>query len=195
LAAIHDRGTVEGWPPPLAVPLCQEMSPLTSWHSPRGRPKPWGWRSAPGAQPYPGNTMASHSQGHSLGWTLPLIRLIDLSLSGLEPRIAGGPAGDLVFKTASMARPSPRPSLRWFPAALRLHLQSTIPHQPELGAAPLGYADSRLRARWRLPSLSYPSAGSSGAAGGPPVHPILVAFTDRRDLRKCAIAQRSAVHL
>jgi hypothetical protein len=43
--------------------------------------------------------------------------------------------------------------------------------------------------------LSYPSAGSSGVTGGPPVHPILVAFTDRRDLRRRVIAWRLAVDL
>jgi hypothetical protein len=35
-------------PPPLVVPPCQEVSPLTSWHPPRAPAEPWGWRPAPG---------------------------------------------------------------------------------------------------------------------------------------------------
>jgi hypothetical protein len=49
--------------------------------------------------------------------------------------------------------------------------------------------------RGQSPFCGVSWAGSSKAAGRPSVHPILVALTDRRDLRGCGIAQRSTVDL
>jgi hypothetical protein len=55
-----------------------------------------------------------------------------------------------VFKTASTGRPLQGPVCTGYPAALRLHSQSAIPHQPELGAGP-----ARL---CRQPNLEPPGA-------------------------------------
>jgi hypothetical protein len=135
---------LRGWPPALAVPPLPGAEPPQILAVAPGAGRAMGMVVGPGAPTQRSQTR--HGKLFPRAFIRPespLIRLIDLNLSGLKARTAGGPAGDQVFKTASMGRPWPRPSLRWFPAALRLHSQSAIPHQPELGAAPLGYADSR----------------------------------------------------
>jgi hypothetical protein len=110
-------------------------------------------------------------------------------LAGIEPPDRAAEVIDQRFEdgTAMIHSCLERPALSC--------THSRHPHQPGAWSSSARLrlvAD--LRAHRRLPSCGDRRL-EGRAAGGPPVHPILVAFTDRCDLRRCAIAQRSAVDL
>ena len=125
------------------MPPCQELSPL----NPGSRP---GAGRAMGMVVGPGPPTQRSQTRHGKLFPKAFIRLEcptdtpdrpeSQRLEGTDRRWTNSRQ---VFKTASTGRPLQGPVCTGYPAALRLHSQSAIPHQPELGAAPLGYADSR----------------------------------------------------
>ena len=153
-----------GGPPPLAVPLCQEVSPLTSWHAPRGAGQSHGDGGRPrGAQPTPA-TPRRHERGSAPQGRRRCCRAD--RIGRWEGRCSTGTP--------------------WWPSTPGPSARGALVRTWSTGSTP-----PRPRPSWR-PTCSRPSApagSSSVPAGAPSVMPSASLMTDSLDFTPSRIAR------